>query len=134
MEPFLIDLKEKRDERGALVAIEGGDTVPFQIARVYYLYDTSPERDRGFHAHRELEQVLVCVHGSCEIVVDDGRFRRSFDLARPDCGLYIGPNIWREMLRFSQGAVLLVMASMHYTESDYIRSYNDFLAEVRARG
>ena len=118
------------DSRGKLIALEEGADIPFPIKRVYYIYDTLPGVERGFHAHRELEQILVCVSGSCEITVDDGRERETIPLGKPSEGLYIGPGIWREMRDFSPGAVLLVLASLPYDEHDYIRDYDEFIAYV----
>lgn len=116
------------DGRGRLVALEAGRDVPFAIERVYFLYETAPGAERGFHAHRSLEQWAVCVSGSCTLVVDDGSERREVRLDAPDKGLYIGAGIWREMHDFSPGAVLMVLASARYDEGDYIRSYDEFLA------
>jgi dTDP-4-dehydrorhamnose 3,5-epimerase-like enzyme len=99
---------------------------------VYYLYATPPGQERGFHSHRRLEQLAVCVSGAVTITVDDGRDRRHVRLDRPDLGLHIGPMIWREMRNFTDGAVLMVLASMPYDEGDYMRSYEDFVAAVRA--
>lgn len=123
-------LQPHGDERGQLIAIEKRNNIPFEVKRVYYIYDTVQGVRRGFHAHRELEQVLVCVHGSCIIHVDDGSATREYLLDRPDEGLYIGPITWREMYDFSPDAVLLVLASEYYDESDYIRDYDDFLRIV----
>lgn len=122
-----------RDERGALIALEGGRNVPFDIARVYYLYDTSRGEERGFHAHRTLQQWAVCVAGGCTILLDDAEARREIRLDTPELALHIGRWIWREMHDFSPGAVLMVLASSVYDESDYIRNYDDFLAAARSR-
>lgn len=119
------------DDRGSLVALEGDRNLPFSIARVYFLYGTAADEARGFHAHRALHQWAVCVSGSCTIELDDGRDRREVRLDSPDKGLHIGAMLWREMRDFSPGAVLMVLASMPYDEADYIRSYDDFLAETR---
>lgn len=121
-----IDLSEIADERGALVAIEGDRSVPFDIRRVYYLYGMQPDALRGFHAHRALRQVAVCVSGSCRIVLDDGVRREEAVLDRPDRGLLIREMVWREMHDFSADCVLLVLASEHYDEADYIRDYGAF--------
>ena len=118
------------DERGQLVAIEENKDIPFRVKRVYYIYDTASGVSRGFHAHKCLEQILICVHGSCKIKLDDGKEQKVVPLDRPDEGLYIANNIWREMLDFSPDAVLLVLASERYDESDYIRDYNIFLEFV----
>ena len=121
------------DERGQLVAIEGGQDLPFEITRVYYIYDTLPGVRRGYHAHLNLQQVLVCVHGSCKIHLDDGYDTAEVVLDNPNEGLYISNNMWREMYDFSDGAVLLVLASCHYDEADYIRDYDAFLERVHVQ-
>ena len=121
------------DERGQLVALEAMEDIPFQVKRVYYIYDTLPGVVRGKHAHRCLEQILVCVHGSCKVALEDGQERREILLDDPTLGLYISNDTWREMYDFSEGAVLLVLASEHYDEADYIRDYARFLDMVRGR-
>ena len=115
------------DERGSLVALESEKTIPFAIQRVYYIFGTKEGVSRGFHAHRHLQQVAVCVRGSCRMVLDDGVQRQEAWLDSPTQGLYIGNWIWREMHDFSPDCVLLVLASEHYDEKDYIRAYSDFL-------
>ncbi|MGN0999423.1 MAG: sugar 3,4-ketoisomerase [Faecousia sp.] len=122
------------DERGQLIAIEERKDLPFDIKRVYYIYDTLPGVRRGFHAHRSLEQILVCVHGSCKILLDNGYEQEIVTLDQPSDGLYISNDTWREMYDFSEGAVLLVLASEYYDEADYIRNYEDFLKMVRQKG
>lgn len=119
------------DARGMLVAVEQEKDIPFVIKRVYYIYATQPEVRRGFHAHRELEQVLICVHGSCSVLLDDGEVRETVLLDKPHEGLYVPKGIWREMYDFSLDAVLLVLASELYDEADYIRNYDEFLAFVK---
>lgn len=121
------------DERGQLVAVEELKDVPFDIKRVYYLYETVQGVCRGFHAHKNLQQVLICVHGSCRVLLDDGREKRDVLLDKPNEGLYISNNVWREMYDFSPDAVLLVLASQLYDEADYIRDYDDFLAFVSSQ-
>lgn len=115
------------DGRGKLVALEERKEIPFRLQRVYYIYDTREGVRRGSHAHKELEQVLVCVSGSCKILLDDGVERSVVELKSPDEGLYIAHDVWREMFDFSSDAVLVVLASMSYDESDYIRDYDEFL-------
>ena len=115
------------DERGSLVALEGVKTVPFEIKRVYYIFGTQPGVARGFHAHRNLQQVAVCVTGKCRMVLDDGEKREETWLDSPNKGLLIGQMVWREMHDFSSDCVLLVVASEHYDENDYIRLYSDFV-------
>lgn len=119
------------DARGQLVAIEAMKDLPFEIKRVYYIYDTLPDVRRGFHAHRNLQQILVCVNGSCKIHLDNGFETTEVVLDRPDRGLYISNDMWREMYDFTPGAVLLVLASAYYDEADYIRNYDDFVKMVR---
>lgn len=121
------------DDRGQLVAVEQFKDLPFDIKRVYYIYDTLPGVRRGFHAHRNLEQALICVHGSCMIHLDNGYETAQVRLDKPYEGLYISNDMWREMYDFSEGAVLLVLASQHYDESDYIRNYDDFLKMVHEK-
>lgn len=118
------------DYRGHLTVIENNEDIPFAIQRIYYLYDTTPGFVRGLHSHKKLEQILVCVTGSCIIRLDDGKEKKDVVLDDPTKGLYIGPNIWREMYDFSEGAVLLVMASQLYDEEDYIRDYGNFLKSI----
>lgn len=115
------------DKRGALVALEGAKTVPFEIKRVYYIFGTQPGVARGFHAHRNLRQVAVCVTGKCRIVLDDGEKREEAWLDSPNKGLVVGEMVWHEMHDFSSDCVLLVLASEHYDESDYIRLYSGFV-------
>lgn len=121
------------DDRGQLVAIEAMKDLPFEIKRVYYIYDTLPGVRRGFHAHLNLQQILLCVHGSCKIHLDNGTDTAEVLLDKPNEGLYISNDMWREMYDFSDGAVLLVLASQHYDESDYIRNYDVFLQTVKAK-
>lgn len=123
--------QEHGDERGMLVALEALKDIPFQIKRVYYLYDTIAEVHRGHHAHRALQQILVCVHGSCRIKLDNGYETETVLLDSPMEGLYISNDVWREMYDFSEDAVLLVLASEYYDEKDYIRDYDEFLAIAR---
>ena len=121
-----IEFPSLGDDRGSLVALEGAKTVPFDIKRVYYIFDTKQGVSRGFHAHKNLEQVAICVRGSCRMVLDDGINRADAVLDSPFRGIYIGNLVWREMHEFSEDCVLLVLASEHYDEADYIRDYQDF--------
>ena len=114
------------DERGMLVALEEYKDIPFEIKRVYYMYDTKEGVRRGFHAHKNLEQILVCVSGSCKVLLDNGSERKVISLETPYEGLYISNSMWREMYDFSEDAVLLVLASDYYKEEDYIRDYDEF--------
>lgn len=115
------------DERGNLVAIEAERDIPFPIKRVYYIYGNTQDVRRGFHAHKQLEQYLICVSGECKIRLDDGAESKNVVLNDPGEGLYIGPSMWREMYDFSPDAVLMVLASDYYSEDDYIREYDGFL-------
>lgn len=115
------------DSRGQLVALEEGKDIPFAIKRVYYMYDTQDGVRRGFHAHKSLRQILVCIHGSCKILLDNGYEQKVIPLEKPYEGLYIENTMWREMYDFSEDAVLMVLASDFYNEEDYIRDYNEFL-------
>lgn len=119
------------DDRGQLVALEENKEIPFDIKRVYYIYETLPEVRRGFHAHKELKQLLICVNGECKILLDDGKEKEIVLLNSAYEGIFIESNIWREMYDFSKDAVLLVLASECYNESDYIRDYDKFLQMVR---
>lgn len=118
------------DERGQLVALEELKDIPFDVKRVYYIYDTLPGVRRGFHAHQNLQQILICVHGSCRIHLDNGYETEEVLLDKPTEGLYIANDMWREMYDFSPDAVLLVLASEHYDEADYIRNYDTFLKMI----
>ena len=125
----LIDLPSLGDQRGGLVAIESNQSIPFEIKRLYYIFNTT-NQSRGFHAHIDLKQVAVCVKGSCRFILDNGHVREEVILSSPTQGLYIEALTWREMHDFSDDCVLLVLASEHYDENDYIRDYQDFLKEV----
>lgn len=115
------------DERGQLVALEMLRDIPFEIKRVYYVYDTGKDVRRGYHSHMTLEQILICIHGSCKVLLDNGEEKKIVSLERPYEGLYVPQNMWREMYDFSEDAVLMVLASEYYNEKDYIRDYEEFL-------
>lgn len=121
------------DDRGQLVSLEEFKDIPFQIKRVYYMYDTVSGVVRGKHAHKKLEQILVCIHGSCKIKLDNGTETKVVPLEKPYEGLYISNDMWREMYDFSPDAVLMVLASELYDESDYIRDYDEFLAMTKQK-
>lgn len=127
----LCELPKIADARGNLTFLEGGRQVPFGIQRVYYLYDVPGGAERGGHAHREVEELVVAMSGSFDVVLDDGRRRRRVHLNRSYQGLYLCPMVWRELDNFSSGAVCLVLASRPYDEADYHRDYQRYLA---ARG
>lgn len=131
MKTKFIDFQEHGDWRGQLVALEENKNIPFSVKRVYFMYDTKEGVVRGRHAHRKLHQILFCVAGACTISLDDGKERAEVRLEQPSRGLLIGPGIWREMYNFTPGAVLMVLASEYYDESDYIRNYDEFLESIR---
>ncbi len=128
----LITFNEHGDGRRQLVALEGNKNIPFSIQRVYYMTGLSQNLARGFHAHRQLQQIPICLHGSCRFVLDDGYCREEVVLGRPTHGLLIGNMIWREMQDFKDDCVLLVLASEPYDEEDYIRSYSTFLEMIKS--
>lgn len=129
-EPQIIDIPIVHDQRGNLSVVEGGDLVPFDIKRLYYLYDVPGGATRGGHAHKNLRQLIIAASGSFDVVLDNGKTRQKFSLNRSYKGLYIPTMIWREIENFSSGAVCMVLASEHYDESDYIYDYNEFLKEA----
>lgn len=126
----LLNFTVRGDHTGNLVALEKGTDFPFDIKRVYYIWGTDKNAIRGKHAHRKLEQVIVCTSGSCDFILDDGHERATVHLDNPAVGLHIKSNIWREFTNFSPDCVVMVLASEHYDEDDYIRDYNQFLSEV----
>lgn len=127
----ILPLPVRGDQRGSLVAIERATGLPFEVARVYYIFGTKPGVTRGRHAHFDLIQWAICVNGSCTLVLDDGLRREQVRLDTPDVAVEIGPMVWREMCDFSADAVFLVIASKPYDEGDYIRDYNEFLHLAR---
>lgn len=124
-----IDLPSFSDQRGGLVAVESNQDIPFDVKRIYYIFNTSGQA-RGFHAHLDLKQVAICLKGQCRFILDDGVKKESVLLNRPDQGLLIEGLVWREMHDFSEDCVLLVLASEYYDEADYIRDYTTFLKHV----
>ena len=128
-----IDLPKVTDERGNLTFIEQNHHVPFDIQRVYYLYDVPGGESRGGHAHRELEQVVIAANGSFDLVLDDADQRETVQLNRSYYGVYIPPGVWRELENFSSGSVCLVLASELYDEQDYIRAYETFVEYKRSQ-
>lgn len=129
----LIDLPKVSDHRGNLTFIEGLSHVPFEIKRVYYLYDVPGGAERGGHAHKELQQLMIAVAGSFDVTLDDGRQKTTVHLNRPYQALYVSDMTWREMSNFSSGSVCLVLASTEYDESDYYRDYDEFVAALRSQ-
>ena len=126
----IIDLPKIQDPRGNLTFVEGGSHVPFEIQRVYYLYDVPGGSERGGHAHKALHQLIIAMSGSFDVVLDDGNDQKRIHLSRSYYGLYVCPMIWRELDNFSSGSVCMVLASNRYDESDYYRDYQEFLREV----
>ncbi len=126
-----IEFQKLGDERGSLVSLEQNKNIPFEVKRIYYIFGTKEGVSRGFHAHKNLEQVAICVKGSCRFLLDDGKNKEEVVLNDPSIGLYISNVTWREMHDFSEDCVLIVLASELYDESDYIRDYNVFLEECK---
>lgn len=129
----LIKLKKFEDKYGDLTPIEGTVDVPFEIKRIYYITRVQEGVTRGFHSHRKLHQLLVCLNGTVKIRIKNPNEEEVIELNDSSIGLYIGPMIWREMFDFSEGAVLLVLASDYYDENDYIRNYDFYLNEANKR-
>ena len=128
MKDLEIEFLVNSDGRGKLVSLESGKNIPFEIKRVYYIYDTK-DIARGFHAHKNLQQVLICVSGSCAVTLDDGEVKEKFLLNNPSHGLFVGNMVWREMHDFSENCVMMVLANDYYNEEDYIRDYEGFLSD-----
>ena len=127
----LLELDERGDERGNLVIAEGAIDIPFEIKRVFYIYGSDDTVVRGKHANRKSEFVLINVGGSSKVMVDDGKTKEVILLDKPRMGLYLPSMLWKEMYDFSPDSILLVLASEHYDETEYIRDYNQFLREMR---
>lgn len=122
----IIELPKIYNEAGSITSINNMDEIPFEMKRVYYLYDVPGGESRGAHAHKELYQLIIAASGSFDVIVDDGSVKRVFSLSRPFVGLYMPPGLWRDLNNFSSGSICLVLASELYSESDYIRDYNEF--------
>lgn len=123
----IIEIDKHHHEKGNISVIENTKTIPFEVERVYYLYDVPGGESRGGHAHKGLRQLIIAASGSFDVTLDDGNVKRTFTLNRPYQGLLVVPGIWRELNNFSSGSVCLVLASMKYDEDDYIREYNKFI-------
>lgn len=119
--------KHHSDRKGNISVVENDTTIPFEVKRVYYLYDVPGGESRGAHAHKELSQLIVAASGSFNVTLDDGNVKRTFTLNRPYQGLYVKPGIWRDLNDFSSGSVCMVLASRPYEAEDYIRKYEEFL-------
>ncbi|MCK9181510.1 MAG: FdtA/QdtA family cupin domain-containing protein [Fibrobacteraceae bacterium] len=126
----MINIPIVHDQRGNLSVVEGGEQIPFDIKRLYYLYDVPGGASRGGHAHRKLEQLVIAASGSFDVILDDGKTRTKYTLNRSYHGLFIPTMTWRTIENFSSGAVCMVLASEHYDASDYIYEYDDFLKEA----
>ena len=129
----LIDFPSLGDERGSLVAIEGNKNIPFDIKRVYYIFDTQQGVARGFHAHKKLKQVAVCIAGKCRMLLDNGNTKENVWMDSATKGVLIEDMLWHEMHDFSDDCVLLVLASAHYDEDDYIRNYDEFIKIAKGK-
>lgn len=127
----IVELPKVHNRAGNITAIENQVNAPFDVKRVYYLYDVPGGEDRGGHAHKELQQFIIAVSGAFDVKIDDGINKKIIHLDRPYIGLHIVPGIWRELLNFSSGAICLVLASDGYQESDYIREYIDFINQAQ---
>lgn len=124
----LLNLNSISDDRGSLISLEKSKEIPFEVKRIYYLYDLKDNKPRGFHAHKNLEQVMIALHGSCDLILDDGKVRKSIKLDSPNIAVHVTKGLWREMHNFTSDAVILVIASEIYDENDYIRDYKRFLS------
>ncbi|HIF9221418.1 TPA: sugar 3,4-ketoisomerase [Photobacterium damselae] len=124
----LIEFNQLGDDRGGLISLEQNKNIPFDIKRVYYIFNTKDGVARGFHAHKELKQIAICVKGSCKFLMNDGHNKAEVVLKKPNKGILIDVMQWHEMYDFSEDCVLMVLASDYYDEADYIRSYDDFLS------
>jgi len=128
-----IDFTKFEDERGCLVAVEAERSIPFEIQRVYYISGVQPDVHRGFHAHKQTRQILVCISGSCIFLLDNGKEKEYVELNRPNRGLLVDRHIWHEMFQFTPGTILMSLASEWYNEDDYIRNYETFLKYVQEK-
>jgi len=123
----ILPLRKIHNRAGNITIVEGQTNLPFDVRRIYYLYDIPGGEDRGGHAHKELHQLIVAASGSFNVILDDGQNKKIVTLNRPDYGLMVVPGIWRELFEFSSGAICLVLASLKYDKEDYIRSYDQFI-------
>jgi dTDP-4-dehydrorhamnose 3,5-epimerase-like enzyme len=128
----LIKFNVFSDDRGSLVSLEENKNIPFTIKRIFYIYGTPVNSRRGFHAHKNLKQVITCVSGSCKILLDNGVMKRNVELNSINNGLIVESMIWHEMFDFSEDCILMALASELYREDDYIRNYDEFLKKAKA--
>lgn len=127
----LLKFDVKGDDRGNLVALESMKNIPFEIKRVYYMTGLSPDHPRGFHAHKQLKQIAICLSGSCRLILDDGSSKEEVLLNSASIGLNLPEMIWHEMHDFSEDCILMILASDYYSEEDYLRNYDDFLKAIQ---
>ena len=125
-----IELPNLGDHRGSLMVAEANRNIPFNIQRLYYIFGAQPDVPRGFHAHKKLQQIAFCIQGSCKMLMNNGKEKQEVLIGQSNKGLFIPPMVWHEMHDFSEDCILLVLASDHYDESDYIRNYDQFLEEA----
>lgn len=125
-----IELPNLGDHRGSLIVVEANKNLPFEIKRLYYIFDSKPDTPRGFHAHHKLTQVAFCIQGKFKMLMDNGNEKQEVILEEPNKGLVIPPMVWHEMHDFSEDCIILVLADDYYNESDYIRNYDDFIHQV----
>ena len=133
----VIELNKVHNRSGNLTAVEGNSDIPFDVKRLYYLYDVPGGAERGGHAHKGLHQLIIAASGCFDVVIDDGKNKKVIELNRPYYGLYVCPGIWRELINFSSGAICLVLASEKYDAADYIREYKEFIKyknEISSKG
>lgn len=131
MNNYLVELKDISDERGSLIAIENLKEIPFEIKRVYYLFNLGEDKARGFHAHKALNQAFICLNGSCKVLLDDGENRTIYQMNASNQMLLCKNKIWHEMFEFSNNCIFLVLADQEYQEDDYIRHYHDFIEIIK---
>jgi len=129
----IVPLNKIHNRAGNITIIEGQNNIPFNVSRLYYLYDIPGGETRGGHAHKELYQLIVAASGSFDVLLDDGQNKKIVTLNRPDFGVMVVPGIWRELIEFSSGAICLVLASIKYDEADYIRDYRNFVSEKKEK-
>lgn len=130
MDSYLIEFNVMGDERGSLVALEANKNIPFDIKRVFYIYGTTNDVPRGQHANKFSKQVLLCISGSCKVLVDNGNEKQTIIVDQPNKGLYIGNMIWREMFDFSDDCIIMILTSEYYDKTEYFNDYDEFLKVV----